>query len=403
MIELLIYAIGIALSFYMAWCLGANDASNPTESAVGAGVISMKKAILLFVIFAAVGGILLGPLVMKTVDRGLVFRENLSLEKVTVGSFTAVLSAGIWITFSTWKGMPISTTHSIIGGVLGFGLISSSLIKWDNFYIVLLSLVASPVLALLLASGLFYFLRAYFRKTRRERSNLVMVYLLIYILSFASSLMIFTLVLRWSAIESIVSSISAALVLSTIANFVFRKRYGRFETRRSLAYLLIIALCFSAFSFGANDMANATGVFVTPTEKLAGSPTFDTMFLLAVLGAVGIALGAFTWGYKVIMVSAYKVTRLDPLSGAAAEYSNAITVFLFTVLPTFFVGFGMPISTTHSSIGSLIGVGLAMRGLTGIDRKTTGKIVTFWGLTIPCVALISMSLFWLFSRVMVIP
>lgn len=403
MIELLIYAVGIALSFYMAWCLGANDASNPTESAVGAGVLSMKKAILLFATFAAMGGVLLGPLVMKTVDRGLVQRENLSLEKVTVGSFTAVLSAGIWITFSTWRGMPISTTHSIIGGVLGFGLVSGSLIKWDNFYIALLSLVVSPLLSLLLARGFFYILRAYFRKTRRERSNLVMIYLLIYILSFASSISVFTLVLRWGAVGAIVGGFLTALILSTIANLVFKKRYRKFETGQSLAYLLIIALCFSAFSFGANDMANATGVFVTPTEKLGGRPTFDTMFLLSMLGAVGIVLGAFTWGYKVITVSAYQVTRLDPLSGAAAEYSNAITVFVFTVLPTFFVGFGMPISTTHSSIGSLIGVGLAMRGLTGIDRKTTGKIIAFWGLTIPCVALISMSLFWLFSQVMVIP
>ncbi len=403
MIELLIYGVGIALSFYMAWCLGANDASNPTECAVGSGVISMKKAVILFAIFAAVGGILLGPFVMKTVDRGIIPRELLSFEKVAVGSFTAVISAGIWITFSTWKGMPISTTHSVIGGILGFGLIASyDLINWNNFYIVLISLVTSPVLSLLLAIGLFFSLRAYFKKARGERSNLVMVYSLVFLLSFGSSISIFMKILKWDNLPTILGSLLSGIIISTLTALLFKKRYGNFESTQSLSYLLIIALCFSAFSFGANDMANATAVFVTPTEKLTGVPTLTTMILLALLGSVGIALGALTWGYKVIMVSAYQVTRLDPLSGAAAEYSNALTVFLFTVIPTFLIGFGMPISTTHSSIGSIIGVGLAMRGLTGINRVTTGKILAFWILTIPAVALISMSLFWLISQVMVI-
>ena len=404
MIELVIYIVGILLAFYMAWCLGANDASNPTECAVGAGVIQMKKALVLFAIFAALGGILLGPFVMKTVDRGLIPREQLSLEMVAVGSFTAVLSAGIWVTFSTWKGMPVSTTHSIIGGILGFGLIAAfSLIDWNTLNIILLSLVMSPILSLLLATGLFYLFRAYFRKVRKERNNLTMVYLLIYFLCFATSISIFKEILKWDVVPTVVGSFLASLIFSALSVHAFRKIYGRFETTQSLGYLLIVALCFSAFAFGANDMANATGVFVTPTQKLmGGSPAIWVMFLLAVLGAAGIVLGGFTWGYKVINTAAYQVTRLDPLSGAAAEYSNAITVFLFTVIPTFLMGFGMPISTTHSSVGSIIGVGLAMRGLRGVSMKTTGKILVFWILTIPAVALISMSLFWLFSQVMVI-
>lgn len=403
MIELLIYGIGIALSFYMAWCLGANDAANPTDCAVGAGAMSMKKAIILFVIFAAAGGILLGPMVMKTVDRGLVAREDLSLEMVAVGSFTAALSAGLWVTFCTWKGMPVSTSHSIIGGVLGFGLIAGpSMIRWNNIYIVLASLIASPVLSIVLAAGLYFFLRNYLKKTRSDRINLATIYILIYILCFAVSVSIFKEILKLGPIESIVGSFFSSLMVSTFAIFIFLKRYGKFETTKFLYILLVVGLCFSAFSFGANDMANATGVFVTPTQKLTGAPTLDTMVLLAMLGSAGVALGAFTWGYRVIMVSAYQVTHLDTLSGAAAEYANAIVIFLFTVLPTFFVGFGMPISTTHASIGSLIGVGLAMKGLTGIDIGTTRKIVTFWVLTIPAVALISMSLFWLFSQVMVI-
>jgi len=404
MIELLIYGIGILLAFFMAWSMGANDASNPTECAVGAGVISMKRAVVLFAIFAALGGIMLGPLVMKTVDRGLISRGQLSPEVVTVGSLTAVLSAALWVTFSTWRGMPVSTTHSIIGGVLGFGLIvAPSLIQWGTLGIVVLSLIMSPILSLLLAVGLFYFFRAYFRKVRRERSNLFLICSLVYVFAFATLVSIFKQILKWGTIEAIFSSFLLALIFPTLSAYAFRRRYGKFEATQSMSYLLIVVLCFSAFAFGANDMANATGVFITPTQNLMGTlPEGGVMLMLAAVGALGVAIGGLTWGYKVINTAAYQVTRLDPLSGAAAEYSNAITVFLFTVVPTFLIGFGMPISTTQSSIGSIIGVGLAMKGLTGISKKTTGKILAFWILTIPCVALLSMSLFWLFSHVVAI-
>jgi phosphate/sulfate permease len=211
---------------------------------------------------------------------------------------------------------------------------------------------------------------------------------------------LFDQILKWAPAVTLTGGFFAALTVSSLAVAAFRKMYGTFEVTRSLSYFLIVSLCFSAFAFGANDMANATGVFITPTEKLGGMPTMQVMFLLSLLGAAGIAIGGLIWGYRVLATSAYKVTRLDPLSGAAAEYSNAITVFLFTVVPTFLIGFGMPISTTHSSIGSIIGVGLAMRGLRGVNMKTTSKILAFWILTIPAVALISMSLFWLFSRML---
>lgn len=398
MIEMVVYVVGLALSFYIAWCLGANDAANPTDCAVGSGALSMRKAIVLFAIFAALGGILLGPMVMKTVDRGLVDRETLSVEVLTVGSFSACLSAGLWITFCTYKGMPVSTTHSIIGGVIGFGLATSTPLKWGNLYTVIASLIASPILALLLAAGLYLFLRNYFKRERTEKVNLVTIFILILVLSFSSLLMIFYQTLGIRSFDVILMAFPVAAILSSVLVYLLRAKYGGFGTSNFLYTLLIIGLCFSAFSFGANDMANATGVFVTPTQKITGNPTFITMLLLSLLGSAGIALGAFTWGYKVLEVTAYKVTRLDILNGAAAEYANAIVVFLFTVLPSLFLGFGLPISTTHASVGSIIGVGLATKGLAGVSRGVTGKIIAFWILTIPAVILISMSLFWLISK-----
>lgn len=416
MIELLVYGIGILLSFFMALALGMNDAANPTECAVGAGTISMKKAIILFAIFVALGGILLGPFVMKTVDRGLIARDNITqltqtlgmdesqvIGMIVVGSFTAVLSAVLWVVFSTWRGMPVSTTHSTIGGVLGFGLVAMpQFINWGKFNVVVLSIIISPMLSLLLASGLYYFFRGYFQRTKSTQQIALLIYSLIYLLSFGTSFTIFSKTLHWSVIETLVWGSLVSLTLTIGTGYTFKKMYGKIEVVHAVSYLLIIALVFSAFAFGANDMANATAVFATPTQMLGGMTTTEVMFLLALLGAAGIAIGGFTWGRRVIMTSAYKVTRLNPLSGAAAEYSNALTVFLFTIIPVYLIGFGLPISTTHSSIGSIIGVGLAMGGLRGVSKATTGKIMVFWALTIPAVALISMTLFWLFSQVIVV-
>ncbi|MBC7218678.1 MAG: inorganic phosphate transporter [Hadesarchaea archaeon] len=397
MIEIIIYGVGLVLSFYIAWCLGANDAANPTDCAVGSGALSMKKAIILFAIFAALGGILLGPMVMKTVDRGLVDRESLSIEVLTVGSFSACLSAGLWITFCTYRGMPVSTTHSIIGGVIGFGLASSAPLRWNNLYVVAASLVISPLLALILAAGLYILLKNYFKQERTEKSNLVAIYILTFVLVFSCFLMILYQTLGLRIFEAVFIALPASFIFSTVLTFVVRVKYSVFTASNFLYTLLIIGLCFTAFSFGANDMANATGVFVTPTQKITGNPTFITMFLLSLLGSAGVAFGAFTWGYKVLEVTAYKITRLDILNGAAAEYANAIVVFLFTVLPSLFLGFGLPISTTHASVGSIIGVGL-VKGLSGVSRGVTGKIIAFWALTIPAVILISMFLFWLISK-----
>jgi len=405
MIELLIYGVGLVLSFLTALALGMNDAANPTDCTVGSGALSIKRALLLFAMFAAAGGILIGPFVMKTVDRGLIPREQLSLEAVAVGSFTAVCSAIIWIVFSTWKGMPVSTTHSVVGGILGFGLVfCPSMINWSVILMVVVAFVVSPLSSMCLSFWMYKFFRWYVERTKEERGYLLLISVFAFTISFIVSLSVLGRLLKISIELALFAAFLLSLTISIAASCAAKtKSRNGFNPLRSFSYLLIISLCFSAFSFGANDMANTTGVFITPTEKLLGGmPTSDVMLFLSLLGAAGIAIGGLKWGHKVVATSAYRITKLDPVSGAAAEYSNALTVFLFTIVPAFLVGFGIPISTTHSSVGSITGVGLAMKGIGGVDRKTVGKIFGFWTATVPCVALISMVLFWLFSHVVVI-
>jgi len=322
----IVYIVGLALSFYLAWCLGANDAANPTDCAVGSGATSLRRALMLFAIFAALGALLQGFMVMKTIDRGIVPKVDVT------GAFTITLAACIWITLCTWKGMPVSTTHSIIGAVLGYGFVTYGIggIRWEVSKIVFISMVASPLLSLLLASGIYRCLVPAFR------------------------------------------------------------RFGGASADKAIRWLLVGSLCFSAYSFGANDIANATGVFATVTGELGEIPSHGAMLLLALFGSLGIALGGFTWGYRVIETSARRVTRLSPLTGLSAELSNASSVYLFTTVPYALFGWGIPVSTTQSTIGSIIGVGIAGGG--SVDRATVAKIIAAWALTLPAAAALSIIL-----------
>jgi phosphate/sulfate permease len=223
------------------------------------------------------------------------------------------------------------------------------------------------------------------------------IYVFLFLLSFAVSLTVIHKVLKWSVLEGLVASFSSAAVFATLCIPFFKRRWGRAGTKGVTGGLLIIALAFSAFAFGANDMGNATGAFVTPTRAIMGIPTMNVMFILSLLGAVGIAIGGFTWGHRVIKTSGFKITRLNPITGLSAEYSNALTILLFTVVPKYLTGFGLPISTTHSSIGSIMGVGLAQGGFASVNKFMTAKVLLTWALTIPCTALLSITFFKVFT------
>ncbi len=319
-----ILLIGYAAALYMAWNIGANDASNPTETAVGSGALNIRQAILLFSVFAGLGAVLQGYMVMKTIGKGITPFMDLA------GPLAAVIGAGLWITIATYKGLPISTSQSIVGGVFGvgfsyvlLGIIGIDEIGFGVLVKIVLSWILSPLLSIALAILLFYF----FKK-----------------------------------------------IAPRISANIFRA-------------LLIGSLLFSAYSFGANDVGNATGVYLVITSKYLGLPDVQTRLFLAILGSIGIALGAFTMGKRVIATVAYKITRLDYVTGTAAEYANALVVWLFTTIPYMLFGFGMPISTTHASVSAVIGVGIARaKSLKGVNMKIVAMIVASWLLTLPAAA-----------------
>jgi len=320
-------ACGLGLSFFMAWNLGANDAATPTDCAVGSGVISIKKAVILFALFSTVGALTQGFMTIKTIGTGIVPSIDV------VGALTITLAAGLWVTFCTWRGLEISNTYSVVGSVIGYGVVVYGTVESSIFTKLLISWVSSPLLAL------------------------------------ALSFLTYRLLLR-----------------------VFRNSLDNPRFIKTVSFFLIVALCFSAYTFGANDVGNASGVYLTVAQQVGNIPGFTAMFVLAAFGSVGIALGGLTWGRRVIETVAYKIIRLDVLSGFAAELANGVVVYLFVTLPYLFFGFGLPISTSIAGVGAVIGVGIA-KDRRAVNKSTISRLLITWALTIPATAILSIVLY----------
>jgi PiT family inorganic phosphate transporter len=317
----------------MAWCLGANDASSPTDCVIGAGVISMRKGLILFAVFAGIGAMTQGFMTITTIGKGLV--PNIDL----LGAMTIVLAVCIWVTLCTWKGLEISNTHSVIGSVIGYGLIVHGSVEGGLLLRILIAWITSPLLSASLAA-LFY--------------------------------VVFKRALGGSV--------------------------GKEKVQRAISLLLIGSLCFSAYSFGANDVGNATGVYVTVTKKIGNMPDYTAMLLLAAFGSIGIALGGLTWGRRVVETTAYKIVHLDPLSGLAAELANALVVYLFVTIPYALIGYALPVSTSISSVGTIIGVGL-VKDRKGVNKGTIARLSAIWVATPFATAIISIVLYSALSLV----
>lgn len=208
--------------------------------------------------------------------------------------------------------------------------------------------------------------------------------------------MLVKLVISW--IVSPICAMLLSLAIYFVLNRVFRNRLNDEHLLKVLSFFLIGALCFSAYSFGANDVGNAAGVYVTVAEKMGNIPSFIAMFLLAAFGSVDIALGGLTWGYRVIETVAYRIIRLDVFSGFAAELANALAVYPFVTLPYIYFGFGLPISTSIASVGAIIGVGLG-KNRRAIDKSIIARLVLTWGLTVPSTAIMSMLLYKMASLI----
>jgi len=320
-IATLLLFIGLLLAFIMAMNLGGNDAANPTSAAIGAGVMTIKRALICFSIFTLAGALLQGFMVMKTIGSGIVPSIDIA------GAFAIILSANIWIFFATLRGMAISTSHSIICAVVGYGLVRFGLGGFNMGVLgsIALSWVVSPLCSLALSF----------------------------------------------------------IIFRIIVNRADRSEVGRRDgAYRFFKILVIVSLCFSAYSFGANDVANATGVFLTIAAQVGQVTDTTAILFLTVFGVAGIVVGGAVFGPRVIETLAFRVTRLDLPTGLAASLSNALTVYLFTTIPYLIFGFGLPISTSYAAVGSIVGASLA-RSSRSVSRGISAALFSYWVITVP--------------------
>lgn len=394
---------------YMAWNIGANDVANAMGTSVGSKALTIKGAILVAAIFEFSGAVLVGSRVTDTIRRGMVDTSIFVGEPMMLvyGMMAALLAAAIWLNIASKYGLPVSTTHSIVGAVTGFGIIAGGFtaINWGMMLKIVSSWAVSPLSGGVMAFILFNFINKKIINAHDPIESLrlygpILVFVVITIIGIAvfyeGLASLHLPIAFWQALGLAGGTgIAVSLVIKRFIEKVIARRSAGALNRFNFIeyifkYLQIITACYVAFAHGSNDVANAVGPFaaiiaIIQTESVL-TKTEVPIWILA-MGGIGIVIGLATYGYKVIETIGRKITALTPSRGFSAEFGAATTVLICSKL-------GIPISTTHTLVGAVIGVGFA-RGISALDFRVVRNIFSSWFITLPATMAISMILFLL--------
>jgi PiT family inorganic phosphate transporter len=394
---------------FMAWGIGANDVANAMATSVGSKALTIKQAVLIAAVFEFAGAILAGGQVTKTIRKGIVDAELLSAtpELLLYGMLASLLAAGIWLLIASKNGWPVSTTHSIVGAIVGFAMVGIGMnaVHWDKVGFIVASWVVSPVLAGLISFMLFRSVQKLILNTEDPFDN-AKKYVPYYIFLVGFIIALVTLVkglkhvgLELTMTEQYLYAFGTGLVIMAIGKvFVNKiqhdpkkdKKFHFTNVERVFSVLMVITACAMAFAHGSNDVANAIGpvaavVSIVNSGGEVASKSVLPIWVLA-LGGVGIVVGLMMYGKKVIATVGNQITELTPSRGFAATLAAATTV-------VFASGTGLPISTTHTLVGAVLGVGLA-RGMAALNLTVIRNIFMSWVVTLPAGALLSILFFF---------
>jgi len=409
MLELSTWVFWLALAgcAYMAWNIGANDVANAMGTSVGSHAVSLKQAVILAAIFEFAGAFLVGGHVTNTVRKGIVspavFADK--PEVFVLGMLAALLASGIWLNLATFLGLPVSTTHSIVGSIVGFGLVVGGVaaVNWGKLGSVVMSWVVSPLVGGLLAFLTFTFIKRTVlsswnpvKAARRVVPILIVPVAMVLVLSMAYKglkNLHLDVPFMQALLLAIVAGIAAYYFMKIYLNRKYamrpRKRKDAFDQVEGLfKHLQVGTACYVAFAHGANDVANAIGPFAAIVSVFkSGSVEMEVGVPLWVLGlgGIGIVIGLGTWGYKVIETIGKKITAITPSRGFSAEFATATTVLACSKM-------GLPVSTSHTLVGSVIGVGLA-KGLAALNLRIIRNIINSWIITVPATAVVTILIF----------
>jgi len=390
-----------AVAFYMAWSIGSNDVANSMATAVGAKAITFRQAVLIAGILNLIGAVFVGSHVTDTVRKGIVDVTSLDTHILLIGFISSLLAAAIWVTISTWKEMPISTTHSVVGALVGFGLIAggTSSVIWEKVGSVAASWVLSPVVGCILAFLIFKIIvKTIFDKKKPVQAAKIVGPV---IFGFTALLIVSSLFLKtplstkYNITETtgLLIAVIAAIIVMILGIIVFRKIKEKgpddYATVEGIFRKLQIGTsCYIAFSHGANDVANAIGPVASIIPLAQGASIgsqVEVPYWLLFLGGIGIAVGCMTWGRRVMKTVGSRITSLTNTRGFSVDFGAATTVLVASKM-------GLPVSTSHTVVGAVIGVGLA-RGLEAVDLNIIKKIIVSWLLTLPVAAGTSIAIF----------
>ncbi len=409
----MLLSLACVFGLFMAWGIGANDVANAMGTSVGARALTLKQAILVAAVFEFLGAYLAGGEVTSTIRKGIV-DPNLLVDApqlLVFGMLASLLAAATWLAIASARGWPVSTTHSIVGAIVGFSAVGISVdaVAWGKVGTIAASWVVSPLLSGTIAFLLFVSVKRLILDhddTFARAKKYVPYYM--WLVGFMISMVTLLKGLKHIGVEvdlGMGSKFTNAMVLSAMigifvslmgAILLGRIKAGGSDenssanVERVFGVLMIFTACAMAFAHGSNDVANAVGPLaaVVSTVQSGGQVLAKSGLPWWVLGigAIGIVFGLATYGWRVMQTIGRKITELTPSRGFAAELAAATTVVLAS-------GTGLPISTTHTLVGAVLGVGLA-RGVEALHLPTVGAIVTSWVVTLPAGAGLSVIFFY---------
>ena len=401
--------IGCVCGFFMAWGIGANDVANAMGTSVGARALTLWQAVLVACVFEFAGAYLAGGEVTSTIRKGIIDAGVMSdsPELLVYGMIASLLAAGIWLLIASYFGWPVSTTHSIVGAIVGFAAVGIGFdaVKWGQVGSIVASWIVSPVMAGTISFLLFTSVKRLILQTSdpfMSAKRYVPFYM--FLAGFVVSMVTFLKGLKhvglsftasesiaWSLVFALIISLLGTLMLQRIDNTKKEKNGAMFDgVERVFAVLMVFTACAMAFAHGSNDVANAIGPLAAIVSVVQNGGEIASKSMLPpwvlLIGASGIVIGLGTLGYRVMMTVGRAITELTPSRGFAAELAAAGTVVIAS-------GTGLPISTTHTLVGAVLGVGLA-RGIGAINLGVVGKIILSWIVTLPVGAGLSILFFF---------
>jgi PiT family inorganic phosphate transporter len=398
--ESYILILGYIFGFYMAWNIGANDVANSMASAVGAKAITIRQAIFIAGTLNIVGATFIGSHVTNTIRKGIVSTDILADPNLAlIGALSALLSAALWVSFATMKSLPVSTTHSIVGAMIGFGIVAGgfSMINWGKLGAVVLSWIISPVFSMVIGYSMFKIIvktiltkKDAYRRALQLSPFFIGIAVFVIILSFLFKTSLGKQLSIGTPLALIIAVILAGILgyagMIALRRLVEKPKNSGEET--IFRKIQIGTSCYVALAQGANDVANAIGplaviYFIAKTGSVGVKVPVPINLLL--FGGIGIACGIGMAGHRVMATIGRRITTLNNTRGFSVDFAAATTVLVASKM-------GLPVSTTHAAVGGVMGVGLA-RGIEAVNFRIIFQIMLYWVLTVPASAITSIILF----------